>query len=164
MRKLILRLLVALSIVTLAGLACAGGWSVFRSDRFGFAMLVPPNSTWAAKDFGGGWGGIFTKTGVTEFTGLVKLGEYASPAELEGAAVKVTGVPGAAWKKVDEGQNKAGWKWWRSYEATGNGKVLLAVIGTGPKGSYLLFLGTTAADLAANRALYREWYNKLTVY
>ena len=79
-------------------------------------------------------------------------------------AVQMTGVPGPAWKKIDEGSNVAGWRWWRTYEVTGNGKVLLAVLGNGPKGSYVLFLGTTAADMAANRAQYREWYNKLTVF
>jgi hypothetical protein len=163
MRKLV-RALTLLGVLMLAGAALAADWGIFKSDKFGFAMLVPPNSQWAAKDYGSGWGGIFTKSGVTEFVGIVKLDSQGTPVELENAAIKLTGIPAAGWKKVDEGTNKAGWRWWRTYEATGNGKVLLTVLGTGPKGSYVLFLGTTAADMAAHRPQYQEWYNKLTLF
>src|SRR5262249_25375953 len=138
----LLKSVIVLVAMLLATAALAQSWGIFKSDKFGFAMLVPPGTNWAAKDFGKGWGGITAKTGITEFVGIVKLNTFAPAIELEKAAVELTGVPPAAWKKVDEGQNKAGWKWWRSYEATGNGKVLLAVLGNGPKGSYVLFLGT----------------------
>jgi hypothetical protein len=164
MRRTIIKVMAGLVVLTLCGLAAAANWAVFKSDKFGFAMLVPPGTQWAAKDYGKGWGGIHTKTGITEFVGIAKLKEYASPAELEASAVLLTGVPAKAWKKVGEGTNRNGWKWFRTYEATGNGKVLLTVLGTGPKGSYVLFLGTTAADVAANKPLYLKWYDSLTVF
>jgi hypothetical protein len=119
------------------------GWGVYKSDKFGFAMLVPPNTKWADRDYGNGWGAIATKTGVMEFVGLAKLNTFASMLELENEAIKLTKVPGPAWRKIDEGRNVAGWKDYRSYEAVGNGMVLLAVLGTGKKGSYILFMSTT---------------------
>jgi hypothetical protein len=156
--------LVLIAVMLFSGLALAQNWSVFKSDKFGFAMLVAPGTEWAAKDFGKGWGGIAAKKGVVEFAGIAKLKTFAPAPELEKDVILITGIPAGNWKKVDEGTNKAGWKWWRSYEARGNGKVLLTVIGNGPRGSYILFLGTTEADLAKNRPLYKQWYNTLTVY
>ena len=163
MRKLVVRVLAMLSVLLVTAAALAD-WGVFKSDKFGFAMLVPGGTQWAAKDFGEGWGGITTKTGITEFVGIVKLGSFATPPELEAAAVKITGIPGGNWKKVDEGQNAAGWKWWKTFEAAGNGKLLFTVLGNGPKGSYVLFLGTTEADFRANNPAYQKWYKSITLF
>jgi hypothetical protein len=147
-----------------ASSASGQSWGVFKSDKFGFAMLVAPGTSWAARDFGKGWGGIYARTGVVEFFGVAKLGTFAPAAELELTGVLVTGIPIAAWRKVQEGTQQNGWKWFKSYEARGNGKLILAVIGNGPRGSYLLLMGTTQADYEANKALYLQWYDKLTVY
>lgn len=163
MRRLMLLTLLA------AGLALpaqAQNWSVFKSDRFGFAMLVAPGTQWAARDYGQGWGGIRARTGVLEFAAIVKLGTFASPQELGASAVLLTGIPARAWTKTDEGRGKAGWKWWQTYKVTNDaaGRVLFTVLGTGQRGSYVLFLGTTQADFAAHNALYDQWYRSLTLY
>jgi hypothetical protein len=159
-------LVVAAGALALAASATAQGWSVFKSDRFGFAMLVAPGTRWEAQDFGGGWGGIRAKKGVLEFVGIVKLDYAAPPKELGEAAVMLTRVPQAAWRQVDKGRNNAGWNWWQTYEArnSNTGRVLFTVLGTGRRGSYILFLETSQADFAANRALYDQWYRSLTLY
>lgn len=163
MRRLVLLAVLTLGLVLPAQ---AQNWSVFKSDRFGFAMLVAPGTAWAARDFGQGWGGIRAKVGVLEFVAIVKLGYFAPQKELGDAAIVLTGVPGPAWTKTDAGRKKAGWNWWETYMVRNDaaGRVLFTVLGTGKRGSYILFLGTSQADFAANNALYQQWYSSLTLY
>jgi len=163
MRRLMLPFLL---VFGLALPAQAQNWSVFKSDRFGFAMLVAPGTKWAARDFGQGWGGIGAKIGVLEFVAIVKLGYFAPPKELGAAAILLTGVPASAWSKSDEGKGQAGWNWWQTYQVRNNaaGRLLFTVLGTGKRGSYILFLGTSQADFAAHNALYQQWYRSLTLY
>ena len=150
----------------LAGAAMAQNWSVFKSDRFGFAMLVAPGTRWEARDFGNGWGGMHARTGVVEFVGIVRMGHHDSAAEMEQAAVRLTKIPAAAWRLEDQGSGRNGWKWWRTYQAPieGSGRIIFAVLGTGPRGSYVLFLETTREDFTANRPLYQQWYKSLKLY
>ena len=86
--------------------------------------------------------------------------------KLGDAAIALTRVPAAGWRKVDQGKHHAGWNWWQTYEARNDaaGRVLFTVLGTGPRGSYILFIGTTQADFRKNRALYDQWYRSLTLY
>jgi hypothetical protein len=155
-----------LLVLGFAASASAQGWSVFKSDRFGFAMLVAPGTQWQARDNGNGWGGIHATKGVLEFAGIVRLGYQATPRELEQFAVAVTKIPAKAWKRTDSGQNAAGWNWWKTFEAHNNSRnrVAFAVLGTGRKGSYILVLETDRNDFAAHRDLYNQWYRSLTLY
>jgi hypothetical protein len=152
--------------VVLAASAAAEDWSVFKSDRFGFAMNVAPGTAWEAQDYGKGWGGIRAKKGVIDFVGIVKLGYQAAPKELGDSAILLTKVPAEDWHKVDEGKNNAGWNWWQTYEARNHvtKRVLFTVLGTGKRGSYILFLETTHADFAAHKAVYDQWYRSLYLY
>jgi hypothetical protein len=97
--------------------ASAADWAIFKSDRFGFAMLLAPGMQWEARDFGSGWGGVAARKNEVAFLAIVKLGYEAPPRELGEAAITLTRVPAAAWRKVDEGKGQAGWKWWQTYEA-----------------------------------------------
>lgn len=146
--------------------AAAQGWSIFKSDRFGFAMLVAPGTRWEARDFGSGWGGIHTRRGVLEFVAIVKLGYQAAPKDLGDSAIALTGVPAKGWRKTDQGESRSGWNWWQTYEARNDatGRILFTVLGTGRRGSYILFLGTSQADFVAHRALYGQWYRSLSLY
>jgi hypothetical protein len=158
--------LASILCVGLAAVALAEGWSVFKSDRFGFAMLVAPGTHWAARDFGQGWGGIHARKGVLEFVAIVKLGYQAPPKELGDSAIALTGVPAAGWRQIDKGRNASGWKWWQTYEARNDAadRVLFTVLGTGRRGSYILFLGTTQQDFTVHRRLYDQWYRSLSLY
>jgi hypothetical protein len=160
------RVLLVVSILGVASIAWAAGWSVFKSDRFGFAMLLAPGMTWEARDFGSGWGGIAARKNEVAFLAIVKLGYAAPPRELGDAAIALTRVPAAGWRKVDEGKGQAGWKWWQTYEArnSATGRVLFTVLGTGPRGSYILCIETSEADFKASNALYQKWYRSLTLY
>ena len=70
MRNWLMSLLVVVALSGLSGCgrkahgdvgpvpAAMADWSVYRSDKLGFAMLVPPNSSWADRDYGNGWGAV----------------------------------------------------------------------------------------------------------
>lgn len=152
--------------LAVASAAAAAEWSVFKSDRFGFAMLLAPGMRWEARDFGSGWGGIAARKNEVLFLAIVKLGYAARPRELGDAAIELTKVPSAGWRKVDEGKNQAGWNWWQTYEARNRdtGRVLFAVLGTGRRGSYVLCIETSEADFKAQNAAYQKWYRSLTLY
>ncbi len=94
-----------------------------------------------------------------------KLGAFAKPAEIEELAIRMSGIPGPQWTKLDEGKNnKNGWKWYRTYRANSSTHVVFAVVGTGARGSYCIFLRTTIDDFKSGEAAYTKWYNSLTVY
>jgi hypothetical protein len=162
-----------LAAALLAGAAAgAQGWQVFRSEKFGFAMLVSPGTQWAARSFGS-WGGIAAETGFVKFFALVSVGEWAGAEQLEKAIVGLTKLPPLAWSMVDRHENhragtslyRNGWRKWRTYLAKdGRGGMLYAVMGHGQRGSYLLFLETTEGDYAAHETLYQQWYATLTVF
>jgi hypothetical protein len=161
-----------LVVVFIAASAAGQGWKVFRSDRFGFAMLVAPGMEWTARDYGNGWGGVTAEKGVFQFMAICKMREHSDVTKMEQAAVDVTGIPATAWSKIDEGVARRGslsgngWSFWRTYLAKNprTHRMVYAVLGHGPHGSYLLLLGTTEADYAANERLYQQWYRSLTVF
>jgi hypothetical protein len=160
------RMVLLVSCLAAASIAGAADWSIFKSDRFGFAMLLAPGMRWEARDFGSGWGGIAARKNEVLFLAIVKLGYDARPRELGDAAIKLTRVPAAGWRMVDAGKNQAGWKWWQTYEARNDaaGRVLFTVIGTGRRGSYILCIETSASDFKAQNAAYQKWYRSLTLY
>jgi hypothetical protein len=160
------RLVSLVACLAVAAAASAADWSVFKSDRFGFAMLLAPGMQWEARDFGSGWGGVAARKNEVAFLAIVKLGYEAPPRELGEAAITLTRVPAAAWRKVDEGKGQAGWKWWQTYEArnSATGRVLFTVLGTGRRGSYILCIETSASDFEAQNAAYQKWYRSLTLY
>jgi hypothetical protein len=147
-----------------AAVASAAAWVVVKDDTYGFGMLMPKGTKTVGRDFGGGWGGGYAKYGVTEFFGIAKLGTFAKPEDIEAFAIQASGIPGNQWTKVDEGRKSNGWKWYRSYRANSSTHVVFAVLGTGPRGSYCIFLKTTLDDFNKGPAAYQSWYNSLTLY
>lgn len=158
-------LAITLVMTLLSVSAAAAAWVEMRDDTYGFSMLMPKGTRSVGREFGGGWGGGYAKYGVTEFFGIAKLGVFAKPAEIEAFAIEASGIPGPMWTKLDEGKNNPnGWKWYRSYRANSDTHVVFAVLGTGPRGSYTIFLKTTVADFQTGQAAYEKWYNNLRVY
>ncbi len=161
--KRMLGLVVVLSLWSAA--VSAAPWIVVKDDTYGFSMLMPKGTKTAAREFDDGWGGGYAKYGVTEFFGIAKLDVWAKMAEIEQFAIAASGIPGPYWTKLDEGKNNAnGWKTYRTYRANSDTHVLFAVLGTGPRGSYCIFLRTTVDDFKSGEAAYVKWYNSLTVY
>lgn len=158
-----------LAIATLLGLAtmttaAASQWRTYRSDTYGFTMLVPQHAKLIERERSGGWAGLYGEHEGVEFFALTKKGEHASAEAIERFAVRETSIPGDAWALIDEGANEKGWKWFRVYRAEHRGRVVFGAAGTGPKGSYLLLLRTTASDFEAHRTEYTKWYESVAVY
>jgi hypothetical protein len=127
-------------------------------------MLVPSMMKLAAKDFGKGWGGLYGALKPVEMSVVAQLGNFPADTDMEAFAVIVTEIPANAWTLVDKGENQGGWKWWKTYHATDGKLSVFAVLGHGPKGSYIVFLKTTNADLQANQAAYAKWYANIVLY
>jgi opacity protein-like surface antigen len=155
---------IAVALVSLAAHALAANWVVLKDDKYGFAMLMPQGTKTASREWQGGWGGGYAKYGVTEFFGIAKLGVQAAPDDIEAFAIQASGVPGPRWQRVDQGKGMNGWKWWRTYRATDDTHVVFAVLGTGRRGSYCIFLKTTVADYNSGQEAYQRWYESLTLY
>jgi hypothetical protein len=149
-----------------ATLPAAGDWQVFKSDRFGFAMLVAPGTQWEVQDSGNGWGGLRARKDLLEIRAIANMGDFSDASVIEGAAVRLTKVPAEFWRLEDQGQNANGWRWWRTYKVhkQDTGRVLYAILGHGPRGSYLFGLETSESEFEAHKSLYLEWYHSLSVY
>jgi hypothetical protein len=161
--KFALRTLVTavLLIAAVAALADNPGWSTYRAAEYGFTMLVPEGTKFREKESAGGWGELWAEHDGVKVYALAKLGEWATPEEIEAVGVKLTGIPASAWTQINEGKNQAGWKWYRTVEAIRGGKLIVGDYGTGPKGSYLILLETTESDYEENKAAYKTWYQSI---
>ncbi|MBI2901845.1 MAG: hypothetical protein HYY17_16795 [Planctomycetes bacterium] len=136
-------------------------WSEYGCEKYGFTMLVPKGTEWAEKEYENGWGGLYARTEDAEFFGIARLGTWTSLEEIERFGVEATGVPAEAWKKIDAGKDKGGWREYRTYGCEHEGVVVFAAVGTGPSGSYLLFLKTTAECAQKNAKQYETWYRNV---
>jgi hypothetical protein len=65
------------------------------------------------------------------------------------------------WDRFDAGADMNGWTWYKSFFATQSGRAFVAGYGTGPKGSYFVYLKTTEAALDKNKDAYKKWYNSI---
>jgi hypothetical protein len=160
------KLLVTLAVVMAAGF-CRGeeddDWAVYKAKEYGFQMLMPAGTKMVEREKSGGWGGLHAKIEGIEVYALCKLGEFAEKEEARKFAEKESGIAAEHWKKVDEGKNQKGWTWYETYQAVQGDTVIYGAIGTGPKGSYCIFIKTTKADFEEHKADYKEWYDSVTL-
>ena len=167
MKNKLQAVVILLSICLLSwgnSIASQSEWEVYRSEKYGFEMLSPKGAKFEEREFKGGLGGLYAKHGVVELFGLAHKGGAATIEEIEEIGEEITGIHGEFWKKIDEGENENGWKIYRAYQAKQGNIVLYAGLGTGPKGSYMLLLKTTADDVAKYEASYQKWYNSLKLF
>ena len=157
-RSQILTTFVALFVMT--GIAFAE-WTEFKSDKYGFSMQVPAKGEGVAKDFGDGWGGLAWEEGSTQLYGVAKLGAGETPEAIREFGVKATGIPAADWHQEAKGTDTQGFKWFEAYSAEGEGKIMAAYLGVGPKGSYLLYVMTTPEEYEAHKAAFEKWQGSI---
>lgn len=146
-------------------LACvnltAGEWVTYKSADYGFEMLVPKGTKVKEQEKEGGWGKLVAKHGADMVVAYAKLGKESSAEDIEAFGLKVVKIPEDKWELLDEGKNNKGWKWYKTYVAKKGKKVYFVGYGSGPKGSYLMFLRTTAKELKANEKDYQNWYESI---
>ena len=127
-------------------------------------MQLWKSSKLRSKEEKGGWGMLEAKNDVATIWAIAKLGKPHTPAEIEDYGIQVTGVASKYWKLLSKGEKTNGWVWYRVYQASDAKWVIRAVLGVGPKGSYLLILKTTTADEMANRAAYLAWVKSVKLF
>ena len=113
------------------------------------------------REFGGGWAELWAEYEGVEFYALTKLGEHATPKEIERVGVEITGIPARYWKQINEGRNEAGWIWYRTVEASDGTNLVIGDYGTGRMGSYLLILVTTELDYWEDESDYETGYQSI---
>jgi hypothetical protein len=140
-------------------------WQEFKSDQYGFSMLVPAKAEGVAKEFGGGWGGMYFEAGAhTKVYGIAKLGAAETPEAVRAFGATATQIPAEQWNEDEKGNDWHGFKWYESYTAEGGGKVMAAYLGAGPKGTYFIYLETTPEEYEAHKADFEKWEESIQVY
>lgn len=137
-------------------------WKVYEAEKYGFKMLVPAGAKLEDKEFGDGWGGLHGKHEGVELVG-VSHKSTATPEEIEKFGVSATKIASEHWKKIDEGKDHQGFKWWRAYLVHDGDVAVVAMLGSGSKASYLLFLKTTWDEYEAAKDDFKHWYNTIEV-
>ena len=155
------RMLAMLAGLLLLAPAQASDWKYYESKEYGFSMLVPTGAQLQTKEWGNGWGGISSLHEGVRFQGLAKLGAKESDADIEAYALKVIGVPGSAWTRVDQSGNTRGWDRFQVFRANVGARLLFGLYGVGKKGNYLLYLDTTPGDYMDHKADYDKWYESI---
>jgi hypothetical protein len=140
------------------------GWSNYKSDEYGFEMLVPEGTKFTEKESEGGWGELVaTHEGVTLYA-LGKLGAPEKAEAIEKHGVKVTGIAADKWKVLDKGKDTNGWKWFYTVEARDGDNIVFGGYGVGSKGSYMIVMKTTAADYKESKKDYDTWYKSVKLF
>jgi hypothetical protein len=165
MRNFVRSLAVTLIVVGTAGTAAAkeAGWKEFKSDEFGFKMMIPEKMEMKAGAFGD-WGGFHGVLGPVNLYGLARKDHHPDVKLMQAFAIKHTGIPALAWKMIHEGKDANGWTWFKTYRAMAKGKFVYAVLGHGPKGAYILVLTTTPANRIIFDKAYKRWYGSVTLF
>ena len=140
------------------------GWGVYRADDYGFSMLMPIGTSYEEREYGGGWAELRAEYDGVKFYALVKLGENATAEEIERLGVDLTGIPDRYWSTIDKGRDENGWVWYRTVEASSQGRLVVGGYGIGRRGSYLLILETTERDYRDYKSDYKDWYNSIHLY
>lgn len=139
------------------------GWVEYRAEKYGFSMMVPPNTQIADREPWEDWGQVWAQNGPATMHGFAKLGVQAPPQAIEDAGIRYTGIPRHQWNGINQGQH-SGNHWYRTAYASNGRDAVLAYYGTGPRGSYLLLFKTTVADYEANKPAYHRWYHSVRVW
>ena len=139
-------------------------WKEWKNDKFGIKMTVPKNMVLAGKEYKDGWGGLYGKLGFVEMFVIGKLDATHTLEEMQTFGIVVSGVKAKHWKKIDEGEKKNGWKWYKTYKANGPVRALFAILAQSEKGSFIIFLRTTHANFLKHLKSYETWYKSIKAY
>jgi hypothetical protein len=154
---------IVVALLLLATTAHAEKWKEMSNDKFGIRMLVPPKMKMIGKD-AGDWGGLFGVLGPVKIYGLARIGAFPDEAKMKIFAASHVAIPWDKWQLIKEAKNKRGWTWAKTYRAEVAGRVVFAILGHGPKGAYLIYLGTTPANLKLFKLAYLKWYLNVRVF
>ncbi len=139
------------------------GWVEWKSDAYGFRMVIPRVMKMKARGRGN-WGGFHGVLKPIDLYGLAWLKHFPKPGVMKNFAVKHIGIPANKWRLIHQGTNKHGFKWFKTFRATEKGKFAYILLGHGPKGAYILHLTTTPANQLLFNAQYVKWYMSIRLF
>ncbi|MHC4884493.1 MAG: hypothetical protein ACYTGH_05340 [Planctomycetota bacterium] len=136
-------------------------WVKKSWKEYGLSMRVPKAMKMATRESRGGWGELYGEVENVQLYVLSKLGEQATEDDIVRFARKEIGTKNVEWELEESGTNLGGWTWYKAYTAVKGKHVYLCGMGTGPKGSYFLYLRTTIKSYKKHEAQYEAWYASL---
>jgi hypothetical protein len=145
----------------------ASPWTEYRNQELGFQMLVPSDVKPVTQVGTGGWGSITFKAGkATTVSAVARMGPAQPIDRIREYAVGVSGIPGDRWTRAGDPARDpgAGFEWVESWTAS-DGKVLVvAVLGHGPRGNYVIFITTTVDEYKKAQAQFVRWAGSIKVF
>jgi hypothetical protein len=159
-----LALLLLLGLATPA--AAASSWVEYRNVDLGFQMLVPAGVKPVTQS-GGASGSVSFRAGkATTVTAIASIGPQQPIDRLREYGVAVTGIPADVWKRVGDPMRDtpAGFSYAESWTASDGKGLLIAILGHGPRGSYVIFVITTVEAYKKAQPEFMGWAESIKVF
>ena len=138
-------------------------WQLVSFEKLGFSMLMPSDSyvtTFESQPVDD-WVTLRANLQGALLLGLKSEKELATPTRLESMGARLAEIAFESWEILDEGEETAGWKWYRTFRASMMGESIFGVYGTGANGSYILLVKTSEEDLRIHGLAYTKWFESI---
>jgi hypothetical protein len=163
--------LTSLALLLLLGLAArpagaASSWIEYRNEELGFQMLVPSGVKPAIQS-GGGSGSVLFRAGkATTVAAVASIGPQQPIDRLREYGVAVTGVSVGQWTRMGDPlrDTPAGFSYVESWTASDGKGLLIAILGHGPRGSYVIFVTTTVDTYKKAQPEFVAWAQSIKVF
>jgi len=159
--------LLAASLALVSQSYAATPWTEYKNQDLGFQMLVPSGAVPVTQVGTGGWGSVSFKAGTaTTVTAIAKMGPAQPVDRIREYAVGVSGIPVDNWMRVGDPMRDpaAGFQWVESWTASDRKALVVAVLGHGPRGSYVIFITTTVKEYTKAQAQFTRWTSSIKVF
>jgi hypothetical protein len=158
----------ALLLLGLAAMpaSAAPPWVEYRNEEFGVQMLVPPGVKPAIQT-GGASGSVLFRAGkATTVAAVVGIGPHQPIDRLREYGVSVTRVPAGDWTRVGDPMRDtaAGFSYAESWTASDGKGLLIAILGHGPRGSYVIFVTTSINEYKKAQPEFMRWAESVKVF
>ena len=155
-------------LVALAGHAHAEKqWTEYRNQELGFRMLVPPGVQPVTQLAPDGWGSISFKAGsATTVSAVVKMGPAVPVDRIRQYAAGVAGLSADHWTRVGDPARDAaaGFTWVEAWTASDGNTLIVAILGHGSRGNYVIFVTTTVKQYQKAQPQFAAWASSIRVF
>jgi hypothetical protein len=154
-------------LATVARGHAATEWTEYRNQDLGFQMLVPSNATPVTQIGTGGWGSVSFRAGTaTTVSAVARMGPAQPIDRIREYAVGVSGIPVDHWTRASDPARdpSAGFEWVESWTASDGKGLVVAVLGHGPRGDYVVFITTTVKEYKKARSQFARWAASIKVF
>ncbi len=158
----------ALLLLGLAATAAGAAprWIEYRNEELGFQMLVPPGAKPVTQSSGASSSVSFRAGKATTVAAIASIGPQQPIDRLREYGVAVTGIPAEHWKRVSDPMRDtpAGFSSVESWTASDGKGLLIAILGHGPRGSYVIFVITSVDEYKKAQPEFVRWAESIKVF